>query len=162
MDENQHRMAAISTKLRVQGHRVTPQRMAIMKNLIGNKQHPSVDQIYACVKKDFPMTSLATVYKTVHLLTQMGEITELGFGEDFKRYDGGNIHPHPHLICTRCRNIMDLDADQLTGLSQEVAKKTGYRIERHRLDFFGICPQCQQDALMQPANQSIYKEVKNV
>ena len=54
MDESQHRMVEISAKLRAQGHRVTPQRMAIMKNLIGNKEHPSVDQIYACVKKDFP------------------------------------------------------------------------------------------------------------
>ena len=145
MAEHQNRLEELTARLREQGHRVTPQRMAILKIVIGNKEHLSVEQIYERVKKVFPMTSMATVYKTINLLKEMGEIIELDFGEDGSRYDGGNPHPHPHLICTRCRKIIDFDMPQLTELSREVARRTGYEITKYRLDFFGICPKCQEN-----------------
>ena len=54
------------------------------------------------VKKVFPTTSLATVYKTVALLKELNEVLELGFPEGSNRYDGNKPYPHPHLICTKC------------------------------------------------------------
>jgi Fur family peroxide stress response transcriptional regulator len=118
--------------------------MAVLKILAAGEGHPSVEQIHESVKVDFPMTSLATIYKTVTLLKEMGEVLELGFSDDSNRYDGNRPYPHPHLICIECRNIVDPEIATLSGLPQEVARKTGYRIKSHRLDFFGICPQCQE------------------
>jgi Fur family peroxide stress response transcriptional regulator len=133
-------------QLKERGCRITPQRMAVLEVLATSEEHLSVEQIYDRVKAEFPMTSLATIYKTVTLLKEMGEVLELGFGDDSNRYDGNRPHPHPHLVCVQCRRIVDLEIDALSGLSQEVAQSTGYRIVNHRLDFFGLCPQCQQAA----------------
>jgi Fur family peroxide stress response transcriptional regulator len=89
------------------------------------------------------MTSLATVYKTVALLKEMGEVREIGFGGGGNRYDGYDPSPHPHLICIECGRIVDLDLPALDELPQLVAREMGYRIIEHRFDFFGVCPQCQ-------------------
>jgi len=140
----QARLAELISRLRERGYRLTPQRMAVLKVLASSERHPSVEQIYEQVRADFPTTSLATIYKTVTLLKQVGEVLELGFSDDSSRYDGHKPYPHPHLICIQCRDIVDPDIGTLGELRQEVAKSTGYRIVNHRLDFFGICPQCQE------------------
>jgi Fur family peroxide stress response transcriptional regulator len=66
------RLDELIVRLREQRHRLTPQRMAVLRILAVSEGHPSVEQIYQRVKADFPMTSLATVYKTVTLLKEMG------------------------------------------------------------------------------------------
>jgi Fur family peroxide stress response transcriptional regulator len=145
MADPEIRLDELTTRLRERDHRLTPQRMAVLKLLAVSEGHPSVEQIHERMKADFPMTSLATIYKTVTLLKEMGEVLELGFSDDSNRYDGNKPYPHPHLICTKCKNIMDAEVATLSELRQEVARSTGYRIVSHRLDFFGICPQCQKE-----------------
>jgi Fur family peroxide stress response transcriptional regulator len=129
--------------LRERRCRITPQRLAVLKILTSSEGHPSVERIYEQIKVDFPTTSLATVYKTVTLLKEMGEVLELGFSDGGNRYDGNKPYPHPHLLCTHCDAIEDLEVDALGEIPRQVAQDTGYRIVSHRLDFFGICPRCQ-------------------
>jgi len=131
-------------KLRERGFRITPQRLAVLKILASSEDHPSVEQIYEQVKADFPTTSLATIYKAVTLLKELNEVLELGFPEGSNRYDGNKPYPHPHMICIKCKNIMDPDLMGLKQLTEEAAQKTGYKIIDHRLDFFGICPACHE------------------
>lgn len=123
--------------------RITPQRMAVLKILASSDGHPSVEKIYEQVKRRFPTTSLATVYKTVTLLKELDEVLELGFPEGGNRYDGHKPYPHPHLICTQCKKIIDPDLESLEDVTQELVSETGFRITSHRLDFFGLCPDCQ-------------------
>jgi Fur family peroxide stress response transcriptional regulator len=131
-------------KLKEHGFRVTPQRLAVLKILAASHGHPSVEMIFERVKPDFPTTSLATIYKTVNLLKDLGEVVELDFSGESNRYDGNKPYPHPHLICTKCKSVVDADVDGLTELAQYLAEKTGYQILTHRFDFFGICPRCQE------------------
>jgi Fur family peroxide stress response transcriptional regulator len=138
------RLETMIEKLRGVDSRITPQRLAVLKILAESKGHPSVEDIFKQVKPNFPTTSLATIYKTVNLLKEIGEVVELDFSEQGNRYDGNRPYPHPHLICTKCKTVMDPDVETLTDLSQELAKKTGYHIESHRVDFFGVCPRCQR------------------
>jgi Fur family peroxide stress response transcriptional regulator len=138
------RLNKMIQELREHDHRITPQRLAILKVLADSEGHPSVEQIYARVKSDFPTTSLATVYKNVSLMKSLGEVLELGFGDDSNRYDGHKPYPHPHLVCTDCRKIIDPDLSMLQDLTHELVEETGFRILNHRLDFFGICPECQR------------------
>ncbi len=130
-------------KLRAHDHRITPQRLAILRVLANSEGHPSVEQIYARVKTDFPTTSLATVYKNVSLMKSLGEVLELGFSDDSNRYDGNKPYPHPHLVCTNCKKIIDPNLSMLQDLTQELVQETGFQILNHRMDFFGICPECQ-------------------
>ncbi len=118
--------------------------MAVLKILVNDTQHANVEQIYERVRAGFPMTSLATVYKTVAVLKDMGEVLELSFDDSGKHYDGSKPYPHPHLVCTQCKSISDVDVGSLNELPQQVAQQTGYQIVSHRFDFFGVCPQCQE------------------
>ena len=140
----QARLEHLTTRLREKGFRLTPQRMAVLKILARSERHPSVESIYEQVTDQFPTTSLATIYKTINVLKDMTEVLELGFGGAASRYDGTRPYPHPHLVCDRCGSIEDLDIPQLSELPQTVAARTGYLIENHRLDFFGVCPRCQE------------------
>ena len=146
MPDPDTRLRELVAKLKESNHRLTPQRLAVLRILAVSEGHPSVEQIYERLKPDFPMTSLATVYKTVTLLKEMGEILELGFNDGGNRYDGSKPYPHPHLICIQCGTIEDLELDALSDVSHQVAYDTGYQILSHRLDFFGICPRCQAEA----------------
>lgn len=131
-------------ELKAQGHRITPQRMAVLRVLVTDSGHPSVHQVYEQVKAIFPMVSLATIYNTMALLKEIGAVLEIGVVEEGHRYDGVNPSPHPHLICTRCKEIIDLEPGDLAELSLAVARRTGYEISSCRIDFLGICPRCQQ------------------
>jgi Fur family peroxide stress response transcriptional regulator len=131
--------------LRDKGHRLTPQRLAMLKVIAKSEGHPSVEKIYEQIKADFPTTSLATVYKTLSLLKDMGEVLELSFANVGSRYDGNKPYPHPHVICTGCGQVLDPEFVPMLEITQEMAQQTGYQITHHQLNFFGLCPQCQKE-----------------
>jgi Fur family peroxide stress response transcriptional regulator len=139
----QQRFDQMLSRLKENSLRITPQRLAVLKILASSSKHPTVEAIHEQVRKKFPTTSLATVYKTVSVLKKMNEILELGFPDGSNRYDGKRPYPHPHMICTKCREILDPDLAILDELTEEMGEKTGYKILSHRLDFFGLCPKCQ-------------------
>jgi Fur family peroxide stress response transcriptional regulator len=139
------RLEHLLHELRQRGCRLTPQRAAILRAVLGSPEHPTAEQIFVQVRAEFPMTSLATVYNTLGLLKEMGAVMEIGPGRSGMRYDGLRPEPHPHLICTQCHIILDADLPQLQQLGEIVSQATGFRITSHRFDFFGLCPTCQQN-----------------
>jgi Fur family transcriptional regulator, peroxide stress response regulator len=142
---SEDRFQQMLDKLKSLDFRITPQRLAVLRILAASEDHPTAEQIFEKVKTEFPTTSLATIYKTIALLKGLNEVLELGFPDGSNRYDGNKPFPHPHVICTRCRKIMDPELMSLDGLKDEISKKTGFRIHHHRLDFFGVCQECQED-----------------
>ena len=88
MGTQQIRIDDLVARLREQGLRLTPQRMAVLKTVIGSQEHLSAEDIYAMVRVDYPMIGLATVYKTIAMLREMGEISALNFTNQGARYDG--------------------------------------------------------------------------
>jgi Fur family peroxide stress response transcriptional regulator len=131
--------------LRDKGGRLTPQRLAILKIMAQSGEHPGIEQIYDRIKIDFPTTSLATIYKTISLLKDMGEVLELTLASAGTRYDGNRPYPHPHIICTKCGRILDPEIGGVAAVSEAMARQTGYKITHHQLNFFGLCPKCQQE-----------------
>jgi Fur family peroxide stress response transcriptional regulator len=140
----QKRSEIIIQKLRDNGHKITPQRLAIVKILTMSKDHPSVEHIYDQIKQDFPTMSLATVYRNIVLIKSLGEVLELGFPDGSNRYDGNKPFPHPHVICLQCKKIVDPDLGSTDILKKKVAEETNFKILNHRLDFFGICSDCMR------------------
>ena len=145
MADPQARFEELMSRLRERHCRVTPQRVALLRLLASSEGHPSAAYLYDRIRAQFPTTSLGTVYKTLSLLDDMGEVLELGFSDDDNRYDGNKPYPHPHLICIRCRKIVDADAEAslARNLAQEVAQGSGFQVVSHRLEFYGLCPDCQ-------------------
>ncbi len=142
MRPSNERLDNMLRKLRELGVRVTPQRLAIFEILAGSDDHLGAEQIYAEVKQRFPTTSLATVYKTLAFLKAIGEVLELEFSGDCNRYDGKKPYPHPHLICVKCGKIVDPELGSLAGMTEKLARESGYELLTHRLDFYGVCPRC--------------------
>lgn len=142
---HEKRFEIIIQKLRDNGHKVTPQRLAIAKILAKSEDHPSVENIHGQIKKDFPTMSLATVYRNIDLIKSLGEVLELGFPDGSNRYDGNRPYPHPHVICIKCKKIVDPNLDSLDEMRKEVALETDFKILNHRLDFFGICSDCMAE-----------------
>jgi Fur family peroxide stress response transcriptional regulator len=129
--------------LRENGCRITPQRLALLKILSASDVHPSAADLYAHLKRDFPTTSLATIYKTVGLLREVGEVWELNFGDGKNRYEGNRPYPHAHLVCVKCKKVIDADMKSVRDFSRELSQRTGFRVLSQRLDFFGLCQCCQ-------------------
>ena len=139
----EQRLNQMLSKLKEHDFRLTPQRLAVLKVLAVSEGHPTVERIYETVRAEFPTTSIATIYKTVNLLKQLNEVLELGFPDGSNRYDGNKPYPHPHVICTKCKKIIDPSLGSLKDLTKEVIKETGFQIQNHRVDFFGTCRDCQ-------------------
>lgn len=139
----EQRLNQMLSKLKEHDFRLTPQRLAVLKVLAVSEGHPTVERIYETVRAEFPTTSIATIYKTVNLLKQLNEVLELGFPDGSNRYDGSKPYPHPHVICTKCKKIIDPNLGSLKDLTKEVIKETGFQILNHRVDFFGTCRDCQ-------------------
>jgi Fur family transcriptional regulator, peroxide stress response regulator len=144
--ESQARCEHLLNKLRQCEYRLTPQRVALVRLLAESEGHPSAAQLHEQLKPEYPKMSLATVYKTLNLLKDLDEVLELGFWDDDGRYDGKRPYPHPHLICVRCRKIVDPEIELAEHMAQQVALSSGYKIVSQRLDFYGICPACQRGA----------------
>lgn len=145
MADPQKRLEHMVGVLREKGCRLTPQRQAMLRILAKSEGHPSAEQIYEKIKVDYPTISLATVYKTLNLLKNMGEVLEVTFASVGSHYDGNKPYPHPHLICTQCGQILDPQCESLAGVAEEIARQTGYRITQQQLNFLGLCPRCQQE-----------------
>ncbi len=122
------------------GLKMTPQRLAILEYLDGNREHPSAEDIYRHVKKRFPTMSRATVYNTLETLRKRGLIMELSIDPMKKRYDP-NIEPHHHLICLRCRNVLDVFMEFDVSVPEEARKD--FVILGNHIEFYGLCSKCR-------------------
>ncbi len=139
------RIDEILDKVRASGGRVTPQRVAIIKAAIAS-DHPSVEQVYQAVQAEFPMTSLATVYKTLATLQEMGQAVSLGSSDDALHYDLLTPDPHAHALCLRCGRVRDLPVSALPDMVSEASQVAGgWRLTR-RIDFWGVCDACAREA----------------
>ncbi len=128
-------------KYREIGLKLTPQRLAILEYLDGNRSHPSAEDIYNAVKEKFPTMSFATVYNTLETLRKRGLLLELTIDPDRKRYDP-NIEPHHHVICLRCKKVLDVHSDFDIPIPEDSVKD--FHLLGNHIEFYGICPDCRK------------------
>jgi len=144
MADIQARFEQLVARLRASEYRLTPQRVELIRLIAASKGHPSASQLYAQIKVQFPTMSRATVYKTLDLLKDLDEVLEIGLRDD-SHYDGNKPYAHPHLFCIKCQKIMDGELDlAVKNIVQEVEQEFGFQILKHQLNFYGICPDCQE------------------
>ena len=137
------RYQALVSKLQEHGSRLTSHRLALARLLSTSENHPNASQLYEKLRVQFPTVSLATIYKTLALLKEEGEVLEIDLHGD-SHYDGAKPFPHPHLICENCGTILDGDEAQIIGkLHKEIEDKYGFQITRPQLNFYGLCSDCR-------------------
>lgn len=129
-------------KLKEHNVRITPQRYAILEYLTTTADHPTADDIYQNLIDNFPNMSVATVYNNLRLLTQMHLVNELKYGDTSSRFDFSS-HNHYHAICSVCGKIKDIYYPGLDDVEEATESLTGYDVDTHRLEIYGVCPECQ-------------------
>lgn len=119
----------------------TPQRLAILECLKGNKSHPSAEDIFHKVKKKFPTMSFATVYNNLEAMKKRGIIHNLTIDSERMRYDP-NTSYHHHIICVDCKKIIDVSVNIILHIPEE--DKCDFDILGNHIEFYGTCPDCMQ------------------
>lgn len=133
----------VAERLRGQGFKVTPQRLAVYHALARTKAHPNAETLFNELRPLYPTMSLATVYKALSILCEIGLAQELSLGEDSFRYDADTSH-HPHIRCTVCGRVDDVPVMDTEAFTQKVAEDTGYSLTDYQVYFFGRCPACRE------------------
>ncbi len=135
------RLAEFAARCRTGGLAVTPQRLAIIKVLLGSEEHPRADAIFAAVRRSHPTISLATVHRTLETLCDIGEARKVTMLHDSARYDG-NITPHHHVVCVECRRIRDIEIPELDRLLEGRSELGEFRVLGSSLEIHARCERC--------------------
>lgn len=136
-------------KLSEHGYKMTPQRKEILQIFVDNSDshHMSAEDVYNILRKKQSEIGLATVYRALDLLSELGILVQVDFGDGCARYElntaDPKVHRHHHLICLKCKNVIEFEEDLLDQLEAYIEKKSGFQILNHEVKFFGYCSECR-------------------
>ncbi|MCW1360566.1 peroxide-responsive transcriptional repressor PerR [Campylobacter jejuni] len=125
--------------------KATPQRLCIL-NILKRHEHPSIDELYADIKKDYPTISLATVYKNLNTLQENGLVVEINAGNRKTCYDIYE-EKHIHVVCSNCGNIEDLHFEdaKLNEYQEHLERKLSNLIEHLSVcAYVKTCSKCKK------------------
>lgn len=146
LGDNMGKLEEIKAVLKSKDYKMTPQRKIIIQTFFNNmEKHLSAEDVYNLVSASHPDIGLATVYRTLDLLADLGTLKKMHFGDGRFRYEfcQQDDHHHHHLICLNCDEVTEFEDDLLESLEAAIAKKTGFQVVDHQLKLFGYCSKCQ-------------------
>lgn len=118
---------------------LTLQRRLVLEEMMKRNDHPTAEELHSGLRQHI---SLATIYRTLETLTHHHLLAEHSQGKNSSRYELSKS-THYHVICMKCNKMEDVFGVSIQSLEEEIAKITGYRVEKHRLDVYGLCPDCR-------------------
>jgi len=137
-------------ELKTRGLRFTSQREAVLDVIIENDgKHLSSEEIYELVKAKIPEIGIATVYRTLILLEDMGIINKVDLDDGKGRYEinrSKEEHLHHHLICLKCGSVLEVKYDLLEHLEEQILDETGFIVKNHSVKLYGYCKECAEEA----------------
>lgn len=140
-------MSDLREKFREKQYKLTPQRQTILQAFTEHpEQHLSAEDVYGIVRQKSPDIGLATVYRTLELLSDLEVLQKMDFGDGRSRYEineSNTPHHHHHLICLSCNKVKEFEDDLLETLETAIARKSNFLIMDHQLKFYGYCQECQ-------------------
>ncbi len=133
--------------LRTKGYKLTPQRRSVLNVMINHLgEHLTAEEIYDEVRGECPDIGLATVYRTLQLLSDMKILMKLNLDDGITRYEmnlDDKHHHHHHLICENCGKILEVKYDLLDSVEKKIEAEYNFVIQNHKLKFYGLCKDCQ-------------------
>ena len=141
-------MEDLRQKLQERQHKMTPQRQIVLQIFLDHPgEHLSAEDVHGILRDNHSEIGLATVYRSLELLSDLGILQKMEFGDGCSRYEVNAIDPDTHhhhpLICTKCGKVTEFEDDLLENLEQDIENKSGFRIMNHQVKFFGYCKECQ-------------------
>ncbi len=140
-------MTAIRQKFQEKQYKFTPQRQTILQAFADHgDRHLSAEEVHGIVKQKTADIGLATVYRTLEILSELDVLQKIDFGDGRNRYEvsaTNMMHHHHHLICLSCHAVKEFEDDLLETLECAIAKKSDFLIVDHHLKFYGYCQDCR-------------------
>jgi len=124
------------------GLKVTPQRIAIYRELLKTSEHPSAEMLYEKVKKVFPSISLDTINRTLLTLNEIGAAFTVEGSGDARRFDGG-LRKHQHFKCVKCKRIIDFHHKPFDNIKLPAEIRKKFKVLRKTVYLEGICDLCK-------------------
>ena len=132
-------LTAFKEKARKAGLKLTPQRLAIYKELLRLNNHPDAEELFESVKDKIEGISLTTVYRTLSSLERAGLVVRVPTLKDKVRYDA-RVEPHGHFVCLNCGRVYDLE----TSVNDyNVSLPEGFELKSCSLVCYGVCKGCK-------------------
>lgn len=123
--------------------RMTHQREIILKELQKTPFHPTADELFERIKKKLPRISLATVYRNLEILSEAGIVKKIAISGRQKRFDW-DIEPHSHVYCIQCQRVDNVIPTPNIDFTAISSNNMGYKISGCRVEYFGLCPDCER------------------
>ena len=138
----------VESILRRRGFKITPQRRAVLSEILRSHEHLTPAAIYEKVSRVHPGIGLVTIYRTLEMLAELGLICEMHVGGNCRSYlmRRPSEHHH-HLICSDCGTVIDFTDCDLGELEQRLSRETRFKIDGHLLEFLGQCGKCRQETV---------------
>lgn len=133
---------AIKDQMKAEGLRITPQRFAVYANLLGRRDHPTVEDILGDINRELPIASKASVYSALTVLREVGLVREVLLDEGVTRYDA-KTEPHHHFVCQHCGAITDLDWELFENMSQFQLPRR-FQANTYEITVKGTCDRCSE------------------
>ena len=141
-DSTEERLLSFESICREHGLSITPQRVAIYKELLSSLEHPSAIMIYKKVSEYYPNISLDTVNRTLLTFHKIGLAKAVGGSGDPKRFDP-NLEPHHHFRCVSCGEIIDFRDEFYDALEIPAEIKEKFVVLEKKVHLEGFCDQCR-------------------
>ncbi|MBW7456637.1 Fur family transcriptional regulator [Paenibacillus sepulcri] len=139
----------INQQLTSKNYKLTIQRETTVRVLLENEEdHMSAEEVFMRVKNKHPEIGLATVYRTLELLTELHIVEKMNFGDGVARFDlrgEDHEHMHHHLICTVCGEMEEIKEDWLLEMEMRLEREYGFSVKDHRLEFTGTYKTCEKN-----------------
>jgi Fur family peroxide stress response transcriptional regulator len=137
----EHRVESVLADLKRAGLKLTPQRMAIVRELSDDCTHPTAQELFERLRPAFPTMSFATVYNTLDALAKLGLVGSLRLGSAV-RFDP-NTTPHHHAVCDSCGAVVDLPAAALSpSQKKSIEEASGFEVRVEERTYRGLCGRC--------------------
>ncbi len=131
----------MTERFKAAGHKITPQRLAVFNLLDGNKSHPTAEDIFAALRRDYPNISYTTVYNILKSMVRIGVIQELVIDRQRVHYDP-DTSLHHHALCTKCGKIIDVMMPlKKPNLPKEIIAQ--FKPSSFQINFYGTCRDCE-------------------
>ncbi len=145
MTEDWNKEEVLTRYMAERGLKSTRQRSLIIETFFASGGHLSVEDVWSKVRQHDPKVSVATVYRTMKLLSECGLAHARNFGDGQTRYEAAaGRHHHDHLICTSCGTIVEFENDRIEAMQDAVARKHGFKVTSHKMELYGLCRACQR------------------
>lgn len=138
----------LKKRLQLGQHKMTPQRKVVLEVFLDNENaHLSAEDVRGMLRDRDSDIGLATVYRALELMRDLGILQKMDFGDGCSRYELNltepNAHQHHHLICRGCGKVFEFSDDLMDELEDTIAEKCKFKILDHQVKFFGYCEECQ-------------------